>query len=141
VSFDKAHKPWRRSAFYLVLRIGIQRHLYQIMGVEKGRLYYKEIMCIFLSQLLDDALYVIPDESTHFLCQKLGRRLVKLELDCYRGSNDVKKLHQRVFHKLRSVMEKSIYTATRTLESRWEDHKRKTCGPYGLSRNMLSTPP
>jgi hypothetical protein len=86
VSFDKAHKPWRRSAFYLTVRVSMQRHLYTLLGVEKGRLYYKVIMCIFLSHLLDDALYAISDEASHYLVQKLGRRLAKLEIDNERGS-------------------------------------------------------
>jgi hypothetical protein len=40
VSFNNAHKPWRRSAFYLILRVAVQRHLYKLLGVEKGRFYY-----------------------------------------------------------------------------------------------------
>jgi hypothetical protein len=126
VSFDKAHKPWRRSAFYLAVRVGIQRHLYKILGAENGRMYYKVIMCIFLSQLLDDGLHVIPNEASHFLRQKLGRRLAKLELDRDRGSNSVKQLHQQIFRTLRPVMEKSISSATQLLESQWEAHKRRT---------------
>lgn len=48
VSFYKAQKPWRRSPFYLILRVAMQRHLYQSLGVDKGRLYYKIVMCIFM---------------------------------------------------------------------------------------------
>jgi hypothetical protein len=64
VSFHNAHKPWRRSPFYLVLRVAIQRHLYRTLGTEKGRLYFKTIMCIFLSTLLQDGLYAIPQDAS-----------------------------------------------------------------------------
>jgi hypothetical protein len=126
VSFDKAHKPWRRSAFYLTVRVSMQRHLYTLLGVEKGRLYYKVIMCIFLSHLLDDALYAISDEASHYLVQKLGRRLAKLEIDNERGSKMYKNLHRHIFRMLRPVFEKSLASAADTTGSKWEVHKRRT---------------
>lgn len=126
VSFDTAHKPWRRSAFYLVLRVAMQRHLYNLLGADKGRLYYKVIMCIFLSQLLRDGLYALPNEASHLLLQKLGRRLAKLELDHDRGSTTYKKLHSHVFRTLRSVFEKSLASATGSIELQWDVHKRRT---------------
>ncbi|KAH7082745.1 hypothetical protein BKA63DRAFT_433265 [Paraphoma chrysanthemicola] len=105
VSFYKAHKPWRRSALYLVLRVAVQRHLYQLLGVDKGRMYFKIIMCIFLSNMLHDGIHVLQDEALHALRQKIGRRLAKLELDQERGTKEAKFVHRQVFRTLRSIME------------------------------------
>jgi hypothetical protein len=127
VSFDQAHKPWRRSAFYLVLRVALQRHLYRTLGVDKGRLCYKVIMCIFLSQLLDAGIYVNSNEASHFLRQKLGRRLAKLEVDNDRGSKTYKDLHRHIFRTLKPMMEKSLSSAAQFIDSQWQAHKRKTC--------------
>lgn len=126
VSFDKAHKPWRRSAFYLVLRVALQRLLYRSSGPEKGLLYYKVVMCIFMSQLLNDGMYAMPNEATNLLCQKLGRRLAKLSLDADRGSKIFKDLHKHVFRILRKDLKKTLSAATQTLEYQWETHKRRT---------------
>jgi len=127
VSFNNAHKPWRRSAFYLVLRVAMQRHLYKLCGVEKGRIYFKCVLAIFMADLLDDGLHVIPNEASDALRQKLGRRLAKLELDHERGSTNSKQLHRHVFKTLRVSMEKALLTAARILESQWEAYKKRTC--------------
>jgi hypothetical protein len=60
VVFEKAHKPWRRSPFYLAFRVAIQRHLYRLLGPEIGRLYYKVTMCLFLSDFLDNGVLHLP---------------------------------------------------------------------------------
>jgi hypothetical protein len=126
VSFYNAHKPWRRSAFYLVLRVAVQRHLYTLFGVDKGKIYYKVILCMVLSKLLHDGLGVIPSEASHCLRQKLGRRLAKLEIDHDRGSNVVKDLHRHIFQTLRPVLEKSLMSAARVVETEWETYKSRT---------------
>jgi hypothetical protein len=120
VSFDQAYKPWRRSAFYLALRVALQRHLYRILGAAKGKLYYKVVMCIFLMQLLDAGVYVISNEASHFLRQKLGRRLAKLEVDNERGTSTFKDLHRQIFRTFRPIMEKSLSYAAQYIESQWE---------------------
>jgi len=126
VSFNKAQKPWRRSAFYLVLRVAMQRHLYAMMGTAKGRLYYKTILSIFMVTLLNDGLYVISNEASHSLCQKLGRRLAKLEMDRTRGSEAIKTLHRHIFQSLRPVLESSLSSTAQFIQSQWEDHTRRT---------------
>ncbi|KAF2029595.1 hypothetical protein EK21DRAFT_67348 [Setomelanomma holmii] len=117
VSFYKARKPWRRSAFYLVLRVAIQRHLYKLFGVDKGRIYFKIIMCIFMSTLLVDGLHTIPYEATHALRQKLGRRLAKLELDRERGAKDAQYVHHYVFRSLRPMLNRAMYFRFNTTHS------------------------
>jgi hypothetical protein len=131
VSFNQAHKPWRRSAFYLVLRVAMQRHLYKLLGVDKGRIYFKIILSIFMATLLDDGLHIISDESSHNLRQKLGRRLAKMELDQERGLDKVRQLHSHVFRSLRPIMTKSITSAGHYIQSEWEAHNRRTSRKIG----------
>lgn len=126
VSFDKASRPWRRSAFYLVLRVAIQRHLYNLLGSDKGRLYYKMTMCLFMCHLLRDGLDALPHDALHLLRQKLGRRLAKLSLDHDRGSKVFKDLHKHVCRTLRLEFKKTLESVGQAIESHWEAHKRRT---------------
>ncbi|KAF2790836.1 hypothetical protein K505DRAFT_281867 [Melanomma pulvis-pyrius CBS 109.77] len=126
VVFDQAYKPWRRSPYYLVLRVAMQRQLYRIFGAEIGRLYYKIIMCLFLSRLLDNGLECIPNEASHFLLQKISRRLTKLEVDRQQGSNAGKDAHDRLFGKLQNPFDTLLKTAGQYLGKNWEIHKQRT---------------
>ncbi|KAF2832658.1 hypothetical protein CC86DRAFT_92549 [Ophiobolus disseminans] len=126
VSFHKAHKPWRRSAFYLVLRVCMQRHLYTLLGVDRGRLYYKTMLSLFMSDLLADGLHIIPNAASDCLRRKLGRRLSKLELDQAQGSIAVQGLHRHIFRTLQPVIEKSLLTTTNVMQLNWEAFQKKT---------------
>ncbi|KAF2802677.1 uncharacterized protein BDZ99DRAFT_454339 [Mytilinidion resinicola] len=126
VSFKQARKPWRRSPFYLVIRVAVQRHLYRALGAELGHTYYKTIMSIFLSRLLDDCLGTIPPEASHYLKQKLGRRLAKLEQDRMMVPDLVKKSQEFMFSGLLVVLEKSLATTSQFLEEQWTFHKMNT---------------
>jgi hypothetical protein len=126
VSFEQAHKPWRRSAFYLAVRVAIQRHLYRQVGSEVGRAYYKSLMCIFLSMFLDDVLSTIPHESCHFVRQKLGLRLSKMEVDRKRSPTPVRNTYTHLLQALKPNFDKSLSAAARFLESRWEAYKHRT---------------
>jgi hypothetical protein len=127
VSWKTARKPWRRSPFYLALRVFLQRHLYKIIGnADLGRLYYKTILAIFLSRLLDDAHQHIPHEQSDFLRLKLGRRLSKLELDRDRSPKECQTAHDNLFSSLRGPLEKSLSSVARYLETQWQAHKSRT---------------
>jgi hypothetical protein len=128
VSFDNAHKPWRRSPFYLVLRVSMQRHLYRMFGPGTGRLYYKTIQCLLLSHFLDDSHRLLPHEASHLLRQKLSSRLAKLEVDKGRilGSKDE---HNYLFRQLGKAFDQSLSTVAQYLEREWAEHKRRTMRP------------
>ncbi|OLN95466.1 hypothetical protein CCHL11_05173 [Colletotrichum chlorophyti] len=82
VCWGHAKRPWRRLPYYLVLRVGIQRHLSLTLGAEMGRLEYKFFISVLLATFLDDAPSCsIGTERLHFLKKKICRRLVKLDLD------------------------------------------------------------
>ena len=134
VSFNDAHKPWRRSAFYLVLRVAMQRHLYNLLGQDKGRLYFKTTMCLFLSKLLDDGLRVVPHDVSHFLAQKLANRLAKLELEYGKGAERSTTTHRQIFCTLKYVMETSLSNAVRSIQSYLDDHNEQTSRPIRYIR-------
>lgn len=125
VSFHKAFKPWRRSPFYLVLRVGIQRHLYKLFGPEKGRVYFKTIMCMFLSNLLIDGLHAIPNDASYLLSQKLGSRLAKLEQSYATGAKLARVTHHQIFSTLGRLFTDKLLFATKSLKSQWDSYTKQ----------------
>ncbi|KAF1962412.1 hypothetical protein CC80DRAFT_400484 [Byssothecium circinans] len=125
VSFKEAHRPWRRSPFYLVLRVAIERHLLQLFGPD-GRVFYKIAMCVFLTDLLNDSHGAIPSEDSYFLMQKIGRRLAKLVNEKATASATAKAIHDGLFGSLKTTFEKSLSTIGRYLEQQWSSYRSGT---------------
>ncbi|KAF1941022.1 hypothetical protein EJ02DRAFT_423478 [Clathrospora elynae] len=128
VTFDNARKPWRRSAFYLVLRVAMQRYLYAQLGAEVGRHYYKTIMCLVLVQLLEDVLKRIPLEAALFLRQKLGRRLAKLESDAHNAGRLAKDTYYSMLESLKYVcnFEATLATTGGYLKKVWRNYRQRS---------------
>ncbi|KAF2634182.1 hypothetical protein P280DRAFT_474818 [Massarina eburnea CBS 473.64] len=125
VSFHKALKPWRRSPFYLVIRVAIQRHLYAKLGARLGRLYYKLIMCLFLTRLMEDCLHGIPGEAVHFLKTKIGRRLAKVEMEMIEGKGLSSDARNHLLDLLTQFGE-SLSKVGEYLQGQWERYKQNT---------------
>lgn len=123
VMFDHAYRPWRRSALYLTVRVGIQRHLYKQFGPVVGRLHYKTIMCLMLQQFLEVVLKKISFESISFLRRKLGRRLAKLSSDRAAIIGKVNPAVVSAFDSLHPVFEKTLLTTGRWLKAVWRNYK------------------
>ena len=123
VMFDEAYKPWRRSPFYLTIRVAMQRYLYRHFGADVGRLYYKTIMCLTIQTFLEDTLKKIPFESVHFLRQKLGRRLAKLESDRGATTGIVSPLTAAALKSLESRFESTLRTTGGWLRTTWHNYK------------------
>ncbi|PVI08703.1 hypothetical protein DM02DRAFT_510118 [Periconia macrospinosa] len=126
VSFLQAHKPWRRSPFYLVLRVAIQRHLCQLLGPDIARVYFKVIMCLQISQLMEETLDHMPHEDTYFLKQKLGRRLAKLESECHSTPGPSNDICSSLFRKLHSKFDKVFSDTSNHLVDQWKSFKTRT---------------
>lgn len=126
VSFDNAHKPWRRSPFYLMARVAMQRYLYRKLGAEIGRLHYKFIMCLMLSQLLEEVLKRLSFDAAFFLRQKLGRRLAKLESDMANAPGPAKKIYASLFRSLEPTFQATLATTGGYLKSVWRNHKQRS---------------
>ncbi|USP78848.1 hypothetical protein yc1106_06122 [Curvularia clavata] len=124
VVFDNARKPWRRSPFYLVLRVAVQRYLYRRLGAQMGRNVYKAIMCTLHVQLLETVLKRIPLEETFFLRQKLGRRLAKLSSDLH-GSNKASLFAQPYGQRsFEEMFEMALSSTGGYLKQVWRTHKQ-----------------
>lgn len=129
VMFDKAYKPWRRSPFYLTVRVALQRSLYKQFGVDIGRLYYKTVMCLMLRQFLEDVLRMVPFESVTILRQKLGRRLAKLASDRTAAAGSLDASAMYALSSFDSKFEATLWTTGNWLSVSWrkykEAHKRR----------------
>ena len=78
---DGAENPWRRSATWLVLRVGIQRSLCFLLGGDLGLLHYKFFMAFVhstLSERICAETSSLPDRLAHART-KLARRVAKLQ--------------------------------------------------------------
>ncbi|KAF2020220.1 hypothetical protein BU24DRAFT_477383 [Aaosphaeria arxii CBS 175.79] len=126
VSFDNARKPWRRSPYYLVLRVALQRHLYRLLGGQVGHVYYKLIMCTFLVSLLDDTVGEIPSEQIYHLKRKLGLRIAKLESDRKLDWQEAAPVLDRLIRALHPIYDRSLTVAMTYIERQWEDVQKKT---------------
>lgn len=81
VCWHDAEVPWRRSPFWLALRVCAQRLLCLLLGAVPGHMQYKFLLCCLMAQLLQDSTSQLSPEERHFLKTKLCRRLAKLETE------------------------------------------------------------
>ncbi|KAH8698926.1 hypothetical protein BGW36DRAFT_406791 [Talaromyces proteolyticus] len=123
VCWDKAELPWRRSPFWLVLRVCIQRLLYLHLGSECGRVQYKSLISIFLAKLLESSVYELEPEETNFLKAKLCRRLAKLELEIGKLDEFPGISNPGLSTKTMEICQKSIEITTRHSMEAWKSFK------------------
>ncbi len=81
VLWDDCLKPWRRSPFWLVIRVALQTALAQAFP-NTSKLQYKNFMLYMLSRIATVAKeHVSPPETCYFICAKLARRAHKLGVE------------------------------------------------------------
>ncbi|KAE8135900.1 hypothetical protein BDV38DRAFT_120045 [Aspergillus pseudotamarii] len=126
VCWDNAELPWRRSPFWLVLRVCVQRLLYLRLGGELGRLYYKFLLCVVLALLLNDVTNTrtVAMENWGWLKAKLCRRLVKLEMAKARSPSAVRIAYLRLAHNLEPLFQQYVEKADTVIKKEWEAFKR-----------------
>ncbi|KAF7169283.1 hypothetical protein CNMCM5623_002079 [Aspergillus felis] len=134
VCWNNAELPWRRSPFWLVLRVCIERMLIFRLGEALGRLYYKVLLCALMSGLLDDAVNHLSPEDCHFLKTKLCRRLAKLEVEKENCTASVADSYRNLLSAVGQMCQKSVSNATTALELEWKSFKRS------LERKIPSLP-
>ncbi|KAI9734261.1 MAG: hypothetical protein M1834_002365 [Cirrosporium novae-zelandiae] len=119
-----AQNPWRRCSFWLLLRVGIQRHLCTLLGSEVGRVHYKFLICLVLARLLEETLTHLNPELLAFLKAKLCRRLVKLEVDKDRASQSTRTAYEYLFAALGPLLYKTTQNATEHINTAWISLKK-----------------
>ncbi|KAI9781703.1 MAG: hypothetical protein M1816_002199 [Peltula sp. TS41687] len=129
VCWDSAELPWRRCAYWLVLRVSVQRLLCFILGSEAGRAHYKFLICVVLARLLVDSLGRLSLESCTFLKAKLCRRLAKLEIDKTRAPTPVRHVYEEIFMVASPLFQQAIRKATEQIESSWTAFKNSIQRP------------
>lgn len=134
VCWNNAELPWRRSPFWLVLRVCIERMLVFRLGEAMGRLYYKVLLCALMSGMLDDAVDHLSPEDCNFLKTKLCRRLTKLEIEKENAAGSLADSYESLLSPVASICQKAITHATSALEFEWKSFKRR------LERKIPSLP-
>ncbi|KAI1805842.1 hypothetical protein F4811DRAFT_513767 [Daldinia bambusicola] len=126
VNIQKADLPWRRLPFWLVLRVAAQRHLCLKLGNDQGRIGYKFLMCLLLSELLKQSAGKLNPAMTITLRTKLCRRMAKLEMQKAKLKSDHTGAYKSLFGHLSPLIENSIQEATAQVANAWESFKRNT---------------
>ncbi|KAE8149344.1 hypothetical protein BDV25DRAFT_156541 [Aspergillus avenaceus] len=135
VCWENAELPWRRSPFWLALRVCIQRLLYLRLGPELGRIQYKFTMCTLMARLLSDSVNILDPEQCNFLKTKLCRRLAKLEMDKQNSSEGVQDAYARLLAAIGPYCQQSISKATAIFEAKWKSFRSRLCRRIPLLPN------
>ncbi|KAI1383848.1 uncharacterized protein F4822DRAFT_438664 [Hypoxylon trugodes] len=126
VNIRSADLPWRRLPFWLVLRVAAQRQLCQTLGNEQGRIGYKVLICLLLSELLRESTGKLGPDQVITLRAKLCRRMAKLEMDRTMVQQIQPNVYTSLFDQICPRIETIIREATTQLETAWEYYKQST---------------
>ena len=117
---DGAENPWRRCAYWLVIRVGIHRHLCECHGQEVGKLHYKFVLCVLLAGLLDDATdNNVNTELLMTLRAKLARRLAKLTIEKGKASPSLLPVYDHFFTAFGRDIRAQLTRALASVEATW----------------------
>lgn len=84
VLWDNSLLPWRRSPFWLALRVTIQSTLAGTLPINEATAEYKNFMIFFLTEIASQASTSnLPDEMCHVILTKIARRAAKLGSDTH----------------------------------------------------------
>jgi hypothetical protein len=122
VNIEAAEFPWRRSPFWLVLRVFIHRQLQLSLENRAGRACYKFLVVTLLVELLDECASQLAPELTMTLRAKICRRLAKLEQE--KGNSSA--VYEHLFTVAGPFFKETITRITKLAESAWEKFKRET---------------
>ena len=124
VCWDTSERPWRRSSFWLVLRVSLQRMLYSMFGNEVGHAHYKFLICVVLSHLLSDSLNFPSPELSDTIKAKLSRRLAKLEDNKLAVSAVNRHMYEQLFTVLSPIFVETLSRANEHISAIWASFKK-----------------
>ena len=116
-----AERPWRRTPFWLVLRVGLSRYLQTRLGQKEGRFHYKTLLCILMKSLVDDAAKKVDAETLRLLNAKLARRLTKLEEDLQTFQPSLRQRCEDLFRPLDHLFLRCLNTSNDSLATQWSE--------------------
>lgn len=118
---DGAETPWRRSATWLVLRVGIQRTLCSLLGPH-GAIHYKFFMCYLHStlchKLATEPSSPTPADRLAFARTKLARRIAKMEEQNVPCSSEASAVFQALFNRNEARFMSVLRLLQKTLDDR-----------------------
>ncbi|KAF5564196.1 hypothetical protein FPHYL_4816 [Fusarium phyllophilum] len=120
--------PWRRSPYWLVLRVALRRMLRELLDHKcagMGRVYYKFIICAMLAELLKDSVGNLHPEMTLQLRSKLCRRMAKLKTDSAACSSSLRPLYNQLFASTSVDFGDIVKHATERVSLQWDDFKAR----------------
>lgn len=119
--------PWRRSPFWLLLRVGILRHLEYLTTSTVSDALYKALMCLVHAHLLEDVVGVLSPENSQLLLSKLCRRLAKIEKDSLLATSgsDASVAYSTILQNTRPLLLQLTETASKALHKAWEQYKER----------------
>ncbi|KAF4963149.1 hypothetical protein FSARC_8814 [Fusarium sarcochroum] len=126
VLLDESEIPWRRSPYWLVLRVTLHRILSTLLDDTldgMGRVYYKFVICAVLANLLKDCMTKLHPEMTLMLQAKLCRRLAKLESEKASVSEPLSAIYHDLFIASSDHFRAIIADAKQYVADLWEKHK------------------
>lgn len=128
---DGAEVPWRRSPYYLVLRVGVQRFFLTLFKPDAARIHYKHFLCCFMGRLCDDLrqLSLLEPEELAFMRTKLCRRLIKLENDWTGSSISTQESFERIFSQCKADVQKTLDAVNEQISQCWQAFKQRIKRP------------
>ncbi|KFA51508.1 hypothetical protein S40293_06317 [Stachybotrys chartarum IBT 40293] len=127
VVLDASEIPWRRSPYWLVLRVTLGRILSALLEdahEAMGRAYYKFIMCAVLANLLRDCVGKLHPEMTLMLQAKLCRRLAKLEAEKMSATGLLHAAYADFFAASSGYFGPIVADARNRVVGSWEEYKK-----------------
>ena len=136
VSFGARGNPWRRSPFWLVLRVAIQQALQIMLGQTLGRATYKTVIAMVIHQLCEHLLQCeqLPLECVAMARTKLAYRMSKLtpeEFNFDQGSPQITTLN-RLLHVIREPCKLIIHNVNATIDTSWSNFKKRMKRPINI---------
>ncbi|KAF5639084.1 hypothetical protein F52700_4254 [Fusarium sp. NRRL 52700] len=120
--------PWRRSPYWLVLRVALRRMLRELLDHKcagMGRVYYKFIICAMLAELLKESVEHLHPEMTLQLRAKLCRRMAKLKTDSAACSPSLRPVYDQLFASTPGDFADIVKHATERVSLQWDNFKAR----------------
>jgi hypothetical protein len=128
VVLGSSEVPWRRSPYWLVLRVALRRMLLELLDHKcagMGRVYYKFIICAMLADILKDSVEHLHPEMTLQLRSKLCRRMAKLKADSAACSSSLRPLYDDLFASTSRDFGDIVRYATERVSLQWDEFKAR----------------
>ena len=129
VRWQESEIPWRRSPFWLLLRVGMVRHLEASTTPTVANTLYKALFCVLQAGLLGQLVGSQSPDLSHLLLRKLCRRVAKLEKDrilAVSTSSDASKPYDIVLPRMRPLLFQATQAASTGLRNTWNGYRAKT---------------